>query len=52
MVPAELIEDANLTKETIERLQRNLKTYRTEERQIITRFEGDIERFKALKGLN
>ena len=44
-VPAELIEDANLTKETIARLQSNLTTYRTEEQQIIARFEGDIARF-------
>lgn len=51
-VPRDLVEDTSLTKETIARLEINLTAYRTEERQIITRFDGDIERFKTLKGLN
>jgi hypothetical protein len=51
-IPRVLVEDASLTKETIARLEKNLTTYRTEERQIISRFDGDIERFKTLKGLN
>lgn len=51
-VPRDLVEDTSLTKATIARLEINLMAYRTEEQQIITRFDGDIERFKTLKGLN
>jgi len=47
-----LAEDLRETKETIARHERNLEKYETDERQIIERFNGDIERFKILKGIN
>lgn len=51
MIPQELAEDLRKTKETIERHQSNLKKFRADEQQIITRFAGDISRFKILKGI-
>lgn len=51
MIPDELAEDLRLTKETIERHQRNLKKFQADEQQIVARFSGDISRFKALKGI-
>ena len=40
------------TKDTITRHQRNLLKYENDEKQIIERFDGDIARFKILKGIN
>ena len=40
------------TKDTIERHQANLERFREDEQKVIVRFDGDIDRFKALKGLN
>ena len=51
MIPEEMAKDLRRTKETIERHQRNLKKYRTDEADIIARFAGDISRFKKLKGI-
>lgn len=51
MIPRELADDLRETKETIERHQTNLKKFRADEQQIITRFAGDISRFKILKGI-
>ena len=51
MIPRELADDLRQTKETIERHQTNLKKFRADEQQIITRFAGDISRFKILKGI-
>ena len=51
MIPAELAEDLRQTRETIGRHQNNLKKYRADEEQIVTRFAGDISRFKILKGI-
>jgi len=52
MIDEGLAEDLRKTKDTIHRHQRNLKKYATDEEQIIARFDGDIARFKALKGLD
>ena len=52
MIPSDLAEDLRKTRETIERHQRNLKKYEHEEKQIFDRFNGDIERFKILKGIS
>ena len=52
MIDEGLAEDLRKTKDTINRHQRNLKKYETDEKQIIERFDGDIARFKALKGLD
>jgi hypothetical protein len=51
MIPEELADNLRNTKVTIDRHQRNLKKFRSDERQIIQRFDGDISRFKILKGL-
>jgi len=51
MIPDELADDLRKTKETITRHQRNLKKFQTDKQQIIERFDGDISRFKILKGL-
>jgi hypothetical protein len=52
MIDGQLAEDLRLTKEIIGRHQRNLKKFKADEQQIIARFDGDITRFKALKGIN
>ena len=52
MIPEELAQSLQQTKATIERHQRNLKKFRTDEQQIIARFAGDISRFKILKGID
>jgi len=52
MIPDDLATDLQQTMATIERHQRNLKKFRTDEANIVTRFAGDISRFKVLKGLS
>jgi hypothetical protein len=52
MIPEALAEDLQVTKETITRHERNLKKFQTDKQQIIERFDGDISRFKILKGLD
>ena len=51
MIPEDLAKYLRQTKDTIDRHERNLKKYRSDEQQIISRFAGDISRFKALKGI-
>lgn len=51
MIPQELAEDLQRTKQTIERHQENLKKFQADEQQIVARFAGDISRFKILKGI-
>jgi hypothetical protein len=51
IIPDELAEDLRKTKETIVRHKRNLQKFQSDEQQIIERFDGDISRFKILKGL-
>jgi hypothetical protein len=51
IVPQKLADQLKQTKETIDRHQRNLKKFRSDEQQIIARFAGDISRFKILKGI-
>jgi hypothetical protein len=52
MIPQKLADQLKQTKETIDRHQRNLKKFQSDEQQIIARFAGDISRFKILKGIN
>lgn len=52
MIDESLAEELRETKETIKRHERNLKKYESDEREIIERFDGDIERFKILKGID
>ena len=51
MIPEDMAKTLQQTKATIERHQRNLKKFKTDEQQINARFAGDISRFKILKGL-
>jgi hypothetical protein len=46
-----LVEDIQSTDDAIARHEGNLRKYQTEESKIKQRFEGDINRFMALKGL-
>ena len=52
MVEPSLVEEIKETEGSIERHEKNLKQFRNEEKQIKDRFEGDITRFMALKGLS
>ena len=52
MIDPELAEDILLTKATIKRHQANLARFREDEQNIIERFDGDINRFRDLKGIN
>jgi Domain of unknown function (DUF4124) len=51
MIPDDLAQDLQKTKQTIERHERNLEKFLADEQQIIARFAGDITRFKLLKGI-
>ena len=52
MIEPDLANDIQITKETIARHEENLRKYETDEQSIVARFDGDIDRFKELKGLN
>lgn len=52
MIDPELAEDILVTKATIKRHQANLARFREDEQSIVARFDGDIDRFKSLKGMN
>lgn len=51
IIDPDLVSDISQTKSTIERHERNLEKFRSDEEVIIARFAGDIDRFKSLKGL-
>jgi hypothetical protein len=52
MIDPQLASDISTTRATIERHRRNLEKFDTDEQSIVARFDGDIDRFKMLKGLN
>jgi hypothetical protein len=52
MIDPDLAGDLVTTKDTIERHQVNLQRFHDDEQNIVARFDGDINRFKKLKGLN
>ena len=52
LINEDLVADINETQDTIARHQQNLLKFQEDERQMVARFEGDINRFKALKGLD
>lgn len=52
MIDPDLVGDITTTKETIERHEENLRRFQQDEQNIVARFDGDIDRFKKLKGLN
>ena len=47
-----LVEDIDETEDSIDRHKENLRKFRDEERRIHERFEGDIQRFKTIKGIS
>ena len=47
-----LVAEIEETEESIERHEANLGKFRDEEKKIRERFEGDIERFKRIKGID
>ena len=51
-ISQDLVADISETQETIARHQQNLFKFKEDEQQIVARFEGDIHRFKALKGVD
>jgi hypothetical protein len=51
MIDDDLAAELRKTKEIIERHERNLKKFQTDEQRIIARFDGDIHRFKILRGI-
>jgi len=52
MIDPDLASDIATTKDTIARHQENLHQFQKDEQNIVARFDGDIDRFKKLKGLN
>ena len=52
MIDPGLAGDIATTESTIERNQSNLERFQVNEQNIVARFDGDIDRFKRLKGLN
>lgn len=52
MIDPALSEDINDTRQTIARHESNLTRFRSDEQEMAARFDGDITRFKELKGLN
>jgi hypothetical protein len=52
MIEEDLAAELRKTKEIIQRHERNLKKFQSDEQQIIARFEGDINRFKTLRGID
>ena len=52
MVDPALVDEINETRQTIARHKKNLEKFQQEEKVIYARFEGDINRFKALKGID
>lgn len=52
MIDPDLAADIAETKDTIARHEANLKRFKEDEQNIVASFNGDITRFKSLKGLN
>jgi len=52
MVDPDLVSAISDTKATIDRHQKNLFKFQSDEETIIARFQGDINRFKDLKGID
>jgi hypothetical protein len=50
-ISPDLIDEMSYTRDTIERHETNLQQFQTDEATIIARFQGDINRFKVLKGI-
>jgi hypothetical protein len=51
MIDPRLVKEIKETESTIVRHKKNLEKYQQDEREIVERFDGDIDRLKNLKGL-
>lgn len=51
MIDPGLVDDINDTKSTIARHESNLEKFQADELTIVARFQGDINRFKTLRGI-
>ncbi len=51
-IDPDLAGDISTTEDTIQRHQANLEQYQDDAMAVVDRFDGDINRFKKLKGLN
>ncbi len=52
MIDSDHAGDIATTKDTVERHEENLRRFHKDEQNIVARFDGNIDRFKKLKGLN
>ncbi len=52
MIANNLADNLKTTRDTIKRHQRNLRKFQADEQQIVARFDGDVARFKVLKGID
>lgn len=52
MIDPGLLDNINDTRKTIVRHETNLDRFHTDEQQIMSRFDGDISRFKVLRGID
>lgn len=52
MIDQGLLNELSSTKEAITRHEKNLQKFQDDEQSIVARFDGDIDRFRTLKGLN
>jgi hypothetical protein len=52
MIDPNLAGDLSTTKDTIERHKANLERFHRDEQNIVARFDGDVDRFKKIKGFN
>lgn len=51
-IDPDLVGDISVTEDTIQRHQANLERFQQDAQNVVERFDGDINRFKKLKGLN
>jgi hypothetical protein len=52
MIAPDLAAEISETKDMIARHEMNLQRFRSDQQQIVARFDGDINRFKTLKGID
>ncbi len=52
MIDPGLVRELTTTKEKIAQHERNLRKFQADEQSIVARFDGDIDRFRTLKGTN
>lgn len=51
MVDPDLVEEIDITRDTIDRHEANLEKFRKDEQEIMKKFDRDLKRFEELKGL-